>query len=341
MISPHFDALSSTTTDREGGKVRERACGGTRGLYNLVFSYVHSSTLSSHISIKTRQTVLVNCFHLTSNSLKPQALSFSSITMAFDLTSYKLLSFDIYGTLVDWESGIYTSLLPLIQRLPTSSPYHPSNNIASQNRHFLLTEYTKLEQSIQKAEPTLTYPLVLTKIYAQLANSLSIPISPDEASNFGTTIGTWPAFPDTVTAMQSLSKHYKLVVLSNVDKASFARTLSGPLSGVHFDAIYTAEDIGSYKPDLKNFAYLVEHAQEEFGVKKEQILKVAQSLFHDHVPAKTFGLRPSVWIRRMPGGEEALMGSRLEEVEGRVQLAATFGSLGELAEVVEKAFGDA
>ena len=138
--------------------------------------------------------------------------------------------------------------------------------------------------------------------------------------------------------MQKLSKQYKLVVLSNVDKASFSRTLSGPLAGVKFDAIYTAEDIGSYKPDVKNFAYLVEHAEKDFGVRKDEILKVAQSLYHDHVPAKAFGLRPSVWIERRPGGEEALMGSRLEDLNEQVDLAATFKSLGELVEVVEKAF---
>jgi 2-haloalkanoic acid dehalogenase type II len=200
--------------------------------------------------------------------------------MSFDPISYKLLSFDIYGTLINWEEGIYSSLLPLLSKLPSSSPHHPSNNTPSQTRHFLLSEYTKLEQSIQKEEPTLTYPLVLTKIYTQLAASLSIPITSEEATTFGSTIGSWPAFPDTVSAMQKLSKYYKLVVLSNVDKSSFSRTLSGPLSGVHFDAIYTAEDIGSYKPDLKNFAYLVENAEKGFGVKKEEILKVAQSLFH-------------------------------------------------------------
>ena len=260
--------------------------------------------------------------------------------MAFDPTSYKLLSFDIYGTLIDWETGIYSALLPLLSRLPTSSPHHPSTNTASQSRHFLLTEYTKLEQAIQKAEPKLAYPLVLAKIYIQLAASFSIPITGEEASTFGSTIGTWPAFPDTVAAMQKLSKYYKLVVLSNVDRVSFSSTLSGPLSGVKFDAIYTAEDIGSYKPDLRNFAYLVEHAEKEFGVKKEQAWQVAQSLLHDHVPAKKFGLRPSVWIRRTPGGEEALMGSQLEDVRGDVDLAGTFGSLGEFAEAVEKAFGE-
>jgi 2-haloalkanoic acid dehalogenase type II len=260
--------------------------------------------------------------------------------MAFDPTSYKLLSFDIYGTLIDWETGIYSALLPLLSRLPTSSPHHPSTNTASQTRHFLLTEYTKLEQAIQKAEPKLAYPLVLAKIYTQLAASLSIPITSEEASTFGRTIGTWPTFPDTVAAMQKLSKYYKLVVLSNVDRVSFSSTLSGPLSGVKFDAIYTAEDIGSYKPDLRNFAYLVEHAEKEFGVKKEEVWQVAQSLLHDHVPAKKFGLRPSVWIRRTPGGEEALMGSRLEDVRGDVDLAGTFGSLGKFAGAVEKAFGE-
>lgn len=260
--------------------------------------------------------------------------------MAFDPTSYKLLSFDIYGTLINWEEGIYNSLLPLLSRLPSTSPHHPSHNTPAQTRHFLLSEYTKLEQSIQKEEPTLPYPQVLTKIYTRLAASLSISITPEEATTFGSTIGSWPAFPATVAAMQSLSKHYKLVVLSNVDKASFSRTLEGPLKGVKFDAIYTAEDIGSYKPDLKNFDYLVKGAEKGFGVGKGEILKVAQSLFHDHVPAKKFGLRPSVWIRRTPGGEEALMGSRLEDVEDQVELAATFGSLGEFAEVVEKAFGE-
>jgi len=258
--------------------------------------------------------------------------------MTFDPTSYKLLSFDIYGTLIDWETGIYTSLLPLLSRLPVSSPHHPNTHNLIQTRNFILTEYTKLEQSIQKAEPTLTYPLVLTKIYTQLAASLSVPITSEEAGAFGSSIGNWPAFPDTVIAMQKLSKQYKLVVLSNVDKASFSRTLSGPLAGVKFDAIYTAEDIGSYKPDVKNFAYLVEHAEKDFGVRKDEILKVAQSLYHDHVPAKAFGLRPSVWIERRPGGEEALMGSRLEDLNEQVDLAATFKSLGELVEVVEKAF---
>ncbi len=93
------------------------------------------------------------------------------------------------------------------------------------------------------------------------------------------------AFPDTVPALQTLKKYYKLVILSNIDNESIARTVSGPLKGVDFDAVYTAENIGSYKPDLKNFRYLVENVK-ELGVEKGEILHTAQSLTHDCVPAK-------------------------------------------------------
>ena len=101
--------------------------------------------------------------------------------------------------------------------------------------------------------------------------------------------------------MKRLSKYYKLVPLSNVDKASFAKTCKGPLNGVPFWRVYVAEEIGSYKPDLRNFEYLVEHAKSdsqsegEEGVEKEEICMVAQSLFHDHRPAKKMGLS-SAWV---------------------------------------------
>lgn len=139
--------------------------------------------------------------------------------------------------------------------------------------------------------------------------------------------------------MQELAKYYKLIVLSNVSRSSFNETNAGPLKGVKFDAIYTAEDVGSYKPDLKNFEYLIKHAGEEFGTKKEEILKVAQSLYHDHIPAKKVGLQPSVWIRR--AGDETLMGGKLKDYEGQVDLAEAVDTLGDLAAAVKKAFGDA
>jgi len=259
--------------------------------------------------------------------------------MSFQPTEYKLLSFDIYGTLIDWESGIFEALLPLLSKLPESSLHHPARNSSSQNRSFILTEYTNLELATQKEHPTLSYPKILATAYERIAKKLQIPFTAEESEAFGLTIGTWSAFPDTVAAMQELGRHYKLVVLSNVDKTSFARTLAGPLKGVRFDGIYTAEDIGSYKPDLRNFQYMVEHAEKDFGVKKHEILKVAQSLLHDHRSAKKFGLRPSVWIKR--SGDDASMGGKFDDCKDDVQLAATFETLGELAAEVQKAFSNA
>ena len=258
--------------------------------------------------------------------------------MAFNPTEYKVLTFDIYGTLINWEKGIYTALQPLLSKLPDSDPLHPSNNTSTpKNKATILSAYTKLEAQIQTENPTLPYPQVLEKIYVRLAEELSLPPpSEPEIKAFGSSIGKWAAFPDTIAAMQILKKHYKLIVLSNVDKTSFSQTLSGPLSGVEFDAIYTAEDIGSYKPDQRNFKYMVEGAEREFGAKKEEVLVVAQSLWHDHVPARKVGLRPSVWIRR--GGEEVAMGGRLEDLREEVRLAADFGTLGEFAGVVERGF---
>ncbi|CAG8982404.1 hypothetical protein HYALB_00007526 [Hymenoscyphus albidus] len=256
--------------------------------------------------------------------------------MNFRPKNYKILSFDIFGTLIDWETGINDALLPLLSELPASSIHHPSQNNVLTTRKFILSAYTTLELSVQKEEPTLPYPKVLASVYEKLASQLSIPITAEEAAQFGSTIGSWPAFPDTVAAMQALSNNYKLIVLSNVDRSSFSQTLYGPLKGVEFDAIYTAEDIGSYKPNLRNFQYLVDHAKESFGAEKKEILHVAQSIAHDHKTAKKAGFEPTIWIKRRPRGEEALMGGDWEEAKDEVNLAATFGTLGEFAEAVEK-----
>ena len=122
-------------------------------------------------------------------------------------------------------------------------------------------------------------------------------------------------------------------MLSNIDNDTIARTQSGPLAGVKFDAVYTAEMIGSYKPDLKNFKYLVEHVREEFGVEKQEVLHTAQALHHDMMPAMTMGMSSS-WIDREKEDER----SALMKAEGKVAYTWRFGTLGEMAEVVEAAF---
>lgn len=245
---------------------------------------------------------------------------------AAKLTDFKLLSFDVYSTLIDEPGGMFTALLPLLNRLPNPSTY-------TSNRAATLQSFQSIEHTLQISHPTLPYNELLALAYTTYASSHSLTLSPTAASDFAAQIGAWPAFPDTVSALQTLKKHYKLVFLSNVDNASIARTISGPLEGVEIDAVYTAQDIGSYKPDLKNFEYLLKGVKGRFGVEKEEVLHTAQALRHDHVPAMKMGMT-SCWIDRL--GEKEL----LEEMRGSVEFTWRFESLGEMAEAVEKAFQD-
>ncbi|KGY15867.1 haloacid dehalogenase, type II [Paracoccidioides brasiliensis Pb03] len=225
------------------------------------------------------------------------------------LASFQLLSFDIYGTLIDWESGIIESLKPLSDRLPDSHPSEldPLALCSSLNK----PSYEALAKELQA-------------LPAAAGGEDPSSILDKEGTAFGASIGTWPAFPDTVEAMRKLKKHYKLVPLTNVDRVSFQRTLHGPLGGVHeglgdgerfFDAVYTAQDVGSYKPNPKNFDYLLSHVKSEFGLEKDQVLHVAQSLFHDHEPANKYGLQ-SAWIARGEGGESGMGGNVVEYLAG-------------------------
>ncbi|EER40725.1 HAD-superfamily hydrolase [Histoplasma capsulatum H143] len=251
------------------------------------------------------------------------------------LTSFSVLSFDIYGTLIDWEKGILESLKPLAARLPDSHPLK-SDHVA------LGCALNKYERTFQVENPTQSYDLILKASYEALAKELqALPAATatedasslldKESSAFGASIGTWPPFPDTVEAMRKLKQRYKLVPLSNVDRASFQKTLHGPLGGVHkglkdgeafFDAVYTAQDVGSYKPDHRNFEYLLSHLKSDFGAAKDDVLHVAQSLFHDHEPAKNFGLQ-SVWISRGEGRDG--MGGNVAEYLGGDNAKVAFG----------------
>lgn len=253
-----------------------------------------------------------------------------------DWTSVKALSFDIYGTLIDWESGIYAAASS-----SALGPFLPSRATA-------LAGIDKHDVAVQSEHPTMLQSDVIAEGLRRYAAELRLVVdgklSQDEvdaaAKEYGSKIGEYPAFEDTVGAICTLGKRFKLIPLSNVDRASFQRTLDGPLKGCNFDAIYTAQDIGSYKPDLRNFRYLLEHAGADFGVVageskgegKGELVHVAQSLFHDHRPAKKVGLR-SVWVdRKGLIGEKTHGGLEDAGYELRVE------SLGELAGIVEEAF---
>ncbi|KAH0837130.1 haloacid dehalogenase, type II [Fonsecaea monophora] len=235
------------------------------------------------------------------------------------LTDFRLLCFDVYGTLIDWETGIVEGLKPL------SEPHKLT-------RDQTLALYHELEKEQQLKTPEMPYAQLVAAVYPQFAARVSsgedtaaTAPSAQECEAFGQSVGAWPAFPDTVDALRRLSRHYKLVVLSNVDRASFAATNAGPLGGVRFDKIITAQDVGSYKPDLRNFEYMLEAVKAEFGVEKHQVLQTAQSQFHDHHPAREVGIK-SVWIER-----RGTMGNRDREVYDW-----KFVTLGDMADAVER-----
>jgi 2-haloalkanoic acid dehalogenase type II len=244
------------------------------------------------------------------------------------ITSFKALTFDCYGTLVDWESGIYNKLQPLNQQLADS---HPLKN----DRLGLLRALVRHEGLVQAANPTYLYHAVLAEAYGNLATELAVSTDEEAKAKFGFGVGDWAIYPDTLDALKRLHKHFKLVIISNVDLDSFKRTLEKQFQGFPFDAVYTAQEIGSYKPDLNNFRYLIEHCDKDLGVKKEHILHTAQSLHHDHVPAKQIGLA-SVWIER---GEEveSVMGGDPKAYEDKVSYSWRYTNMREMADAVDAA----
>jgi 2-haloacid dehalogenase len=200
------------------------------------------------------------------------------------LSDFKALSFDCYGTLIDWESGLLEALAPLMSR-------------AGVKAEAALEQFGELETEVQSAQPDLRYPEVLAAVRRRLAERWGIESEASEDEAFGRLVGDWPAIPDTPEALRYLKRHFRLIILSNIDKASFA--LSNRRLGVEFDHIFTAEEIGSYKPDPANFTFMLERLAEE-GISKSELLHVAQSLYHDHVPANRIGLA-SAWIDRRAG----------------------------------------
>ena len=148
--------------------------------------------------------------------------------------------------------------------------------------------------AFHRLTPSMIYPEVLSQVLNRIGAELGAPPTEEEATRFGRSVQDWPAFPDSGPALDYLHGVYQLIVLSNVDRESFAA--SETKLGVKFDAVYTAQDIGSYKPDVRNFDYLIERIGER-GYAKGDILHVAQSLYHDHGPAHSRGLA-SAWIDR-------------------------------------------
>jgi 2-haloacid dehalogenase len=235
--------------------------------------------------------------------------------MKFD--DFRVLTFDCYGTLIDWETGILAVLRPWATRAGIS---------ASDTE--LLGAFGEAESAAEHDMPSALYPDVLRATHACIAKHFNARQDADAADLLGRSVGDWPPFADTSDALKRLLRRFKLIVVSNVDRESFARSQKN--LGIIFDAVVTAEEVGAYKPDAKMFRRALEVAK-EFGAAPENILHVAQSLYHDHVPAKKFGLK-TVWVQR-PSKRGEFGATRDPGVDVKPDL--TVHSMKELVDVIE------
>ena len=201
-----------------------------------------------------------------------------------NLSDFKMLTFDTYGTLIDWESGIYDALGPLLDKVPVKL-----------HRDEVLELFAEFEMRQQAETPSQVYSSLLAEVARSIANKWQIKISDQDAFDFGRSVKHWPAFDDAAASLNYLRRHYLMATVTNCDRISYMG--SNARLEIEWDAIYTAQDIGCYKPNLRNFEYMFERARRDLGVLPHEILHVAQSLTHDMVPATSMGMT-KVWINR-------------------------------------------
>ncbi len=231
-----------------------------------------------------------------------------------DWKNITALSFDCYGTLIDWERGILAALKPWVRDFGAVA---------------VLSGFSAVEPDIEHAHPNWPYRKIVAEVYRQMAHEFHVELSEDDAFGFAVSVGTWPPFEDTRAALALLKKRFKLFILSNVDEVSISGTLAQ--LDTEFDGVYTADMIGSYKPDARNFDYLLRQLRDR-SIAPENLVHVAQSLFHDHVPAQKAGLK-TVWIDRNGGKAGAAM---LPPILPHFD--AHFSTLGALAAEIEISF---
>jgi 2-haloacid dehalogenase len=201
-----------------------------------------------------------------------------------DFDQFRALSFDCYGTLIDWETGLRAALgrWAALQDIDASADE-------------LIGWFSEIETVVeQERTPAPVYPEVLAETLRRIGARYGTVVTEDDAQAFGASVPEWPAFPDSADALGRLKRRFQLIIVSNVDSASFAA--SNALLGVEFDRIITASEVGAYKPSPPHFEELFASLP-ALGVGRSELLHVAQSLFHDHEPAARYGL-PSVWIDR-------------------------------------------
>jgi len=226
-----------------------------------------------------------------------------------DFRRFRVLTFDCYGTLIDWESGILGALRPLLAAHGTS--------LADDN---LLELYGELEAKAEAGEYQ-SYRKVLEAVARGTGRRLGFEISGQEASSLPESLKDWQPFPDTVAALRKLKSRFQLAIVSNTDDDLFAHTAR--LLEVPFDWVITAQQAGSYKPSHNNFKL----ALERIALPPDEVLHCAQSIYHDVIPARALGLA-TVWVNR----RGAKGGGATKAAQGRPDLVVPdLKSLAEMA----------
>jgi len=238
------------------------------------------------------------------------------------LPDYKILTFDVVGTLIDFETGILDYICPIAERAGLKL-----------DDEAILLSYGKAEDIEHKRTPGLPFPSMLAPIYRTMAKEFGLPIGQAETEGLRLSIPAWPAFPDSVDALKRLRRRYRLVAMTNSDNwalENFSRALDKP-----FDDTVTAEDVGTCKPDPQFFAY-ARGRQSPHGYKIKDYLHVAQSQFHDIGVARTLGYS-TCWIERRKG-KKGFGGSPAPSAVTRPDYH--FATLAELAEAVDREGGE-
>ena len=203
-----------------------------------------------------------------------------------DFPSYRALTFDCYGTLIDWERGITELVQPWLAEL---DPRLPPN--------LLLTSFALMQAKFQQLRPVLNYSDVMRRTWGDIEGTFGWPTDPAHADAFADSVGNWPPFADTVASLKYFERYYRLGILSNVDNDSLGRTLQ--LLQAPFALTVTAEDAETYKPSLELFNKAIGMLV-DLGVSKKEILHIAQSKHHDINPGRELGLT-TVWVNRRHG----------------------------------------
>ena len=196
-----------------------------------------------------------------------------------DFSRFEFLTFDCYGTLIDWENGI----LPVLRRIL-------AGNGKTADDATLLRLYGDFEQRAE-AGSYQCYRQVLASVIAQFGNEFGFAPTPEESASLAASLPAWKPWPDTVSALQLLKTRFRLAILSNIDDDLFASTR--PQLGIDFDAVITAQQARAYKPSLKIF----ELALNGIETPAHRVLHVGQSIYHDVIPAQSLGLA-TVWVNR-------------------------------------------